>query len=375
MWTQKTKNGKYRAFERYPLPDGSYKTLSALMDKDNASTRKAALAHLNAQSEKLYIRDCTLADAVTAYLADAGKTKKPQTVTMFRSRTKTMLEVLGANIYLSKLTAGYIRSRVIAQDKPDTWKNGVFETVKRIIRWAYRNDYIKDTSAADKLQPLPSGQRSKKEKLSDKYLTRSELRVFLNGIPDKFIYWKLVTEFLALSGLRFGEFAALHTSDFLPSGYISINKTYNMVIRADSTPKTEDSTRLVYIQPELAECISRINAYTAGLRFKHPELRSLPYWFPNPKGIHTKDGGRLNYESFDSFLRVYAPRIIGKHISAHTLRHTHASLLFEAGFSVDEVGRRLGHKNGSAVTREIYIHITNELKAKDNQHLASTRIL
>ncbi|MEK4521159.1 tyrosine-type recombinase/integrase [Psychrobacillus sp. FSL W7-1493] len=32
-----------------------------------------------------------------------------------------------------------------------------------------------------------------------------------------------------------------------------------------------------------------------------------------------------------------------KHISPHGLRHTHCSLLFEAGVSIKEVQDRLGH--------------------------------
>jgi len=45
-------------------------------------------------------------------------------------------------------------------------------------------------------------------------------------------------------------------------------------------------------------------------------------------------------------------------ITPHGFRHTHASLLLEAGESVKVVQQRLGHEN-SKVTLDIYAHITN----------------
>ncbi len=43
------------------------------------------------------------------------------------------------------------------------------------------------------------------------------------------------------------------------------------------------------------------------------------------------------------------------------LRHTHASLLAQAGVSLEEIMERLGHKDDS-ITREIYLHVTQDMK-------------
>lgn len=48
-------------------------------------------------------------------------------------------------------------------------------------------------------------------------------------------------------------------------------------------------------------------------------------------------------------------------ITIHGLRHTHASLLFEAGASIKEVQERLGHED-IKMTMNIYTHVTNTLK-------------
>lgn len=48
-------------------------------------------------------------------------------------------------------------------------------------------------------------------------------------------------------------------------------------------------------------------------------------------------------------------------ITTHGLRHTHCSLLFEAGANVKDVQDRLGHRDVK-ITLEIYTHITQKNK-------------
>lgn len=58
-------------------------------------------------------------------------------------------------------------------------------------------------------------------------------------------------------------------------------------------------------------------------------------------------------------------KIIKKHdlkvITTHGLRHTHCSLLFEAGASIQEVKERLGHSD-IQTTMNIYTHVTEKAK-------------
>ena len=50
-----------------------------------------------------------------------------------------------------------------------------------------------------------------------------------------------------------------------------------------------------------------------------------------------------------------------KHVSPHGLRHTHCSLLFEAGAPIKEVQDRLGHSDVKT-TLDIYTHVTKKAK-------------
>lgn len=51
------------------------------------------------------------------------------------------------------------------------------------------------------------------------------------------------------------------------------------------------------------------------------------------------------------------------HLTTHGLRHTHCSLLFEAGANLKDVQDRLGHKD-LKITLDIYTHITQKNKTE-----------
>ncbi|WP_312505937.1 site-specific integrase [Lysinibacillus sp.] len=59
-----------------------------------------------------------------------------------------------------------------------------------------------------------------------------------------------------------------------------------------------------------------------------------------------------------------------KRITTHGLRHTHCSLLFEAGASIKEVQDRLGHSDVKT-TMDIYTHVTKRAKAEAIQKFES----
>ncbi|MFD1902728.1 tyrosine-type recombinase/integrase [Enterococcus termitis] len=55
---------------------------------------------------------------------------------------------------------------------------------------------------------------------------------------------------------------------------------------------------------------------------------------------------------------------VGLHtIGSHGYRHSHASMLFEAGASMKEAQERLGHSS-IEMTMNVYTHVTNETKKK-----------
>ena len=53
-------------------------------------------------------------------------------------------------------------------------------------------------------------------------------------------------------------------------------------------------------------------------------------------------------------------------LTPHSLRHTHTSLLAEAGVGLEEIMRRLGHKDDDT-TRYVYMHVTKSMKKESSR--------
>ena len=182
--------------------------------------------------------------------------------------------------------------------------------------------------------------------------------------------WKLVTEFLALSGLRIGEFIALNRSDVSTDNenpienVIRVTKTYYVNgSTVTQNTKTDASTREVFIQSELKEVIDRIEEWR-----KAQDLTACEIFFPNEKS------GYMSYHAYNKYLRENTENILGRRLTAHALRHTHTSLLAEKGIPLETISRRLGHGD-SEITKQVYLHVTKNMEEADRKLLESVRLL
>ena len=203
-------------------------------------------------------------------------------------------------------------------------------------------------------------------KIQDKYLEADELKALLQGM--QYPVWRLLTEFMALSGLRCGEAIALQASDVdLANRVIHVTKTYDSDNKVLTSAKSLCSIRDVFVQDELKAVCCAIREEMLKIRLQN-NLKK-PEWF-----MFSKDGSHLKYFAYNKYLKETSLAIIGRSLTPHSLRHTHASLLLENGISIDTISRRLGHED-SQITKEIYLHVTNKLKNKDNRQIAQIHIL
>lgn len=368
MWTQKTKDGRVRFFERYPNPGFKPKVVSVTLDRDTPQMRRIAVRLLDEKAGRLArTGDASMEEILAAYYRDQLKTVRKQTAITKHSGLQTLISIIGPKYSGNDLTAGMVRTALLSTDKSAGWMNNKISLFKAMMRWAYRNELIDSLLCVDKLESFPT-KKTGKEKL--KYLETKELHSVLAAM--KLEHWQLLAKFLSLSGLRIGEAAALLPSDF-HRDYISVTKSFSDVTNSDGPPKNDNSIRRVHIQPELKAVIKEINQYFRMLKLKRPEVRESPYWFPNPTA--KKDGRKhLSPLAFNRYFGRITEEVVGRQLTAHALRHTHASLLYQAGFDYDRVARRLGHGNDSALTREIYVHITKEIEVQDNAALDAVKI-
>lgn len=370
MWAEGLESGKVKFVERYKNPlTGKYGRVSVVMEKNTASTRKAALEALNAKiSGKLQDahtepagKELTVGKLTDMYLAYQKKTFKLSTYKRNYYNLHTTARNLGEDILVSSLSAGYIREKLTALDIENGTYNEYLTHLKAMIRWAYENDYVKDIRYLDKLKKLPN--EARREKLDGKYLEREELTAFLRGAREE--RWRLLTEFLVLSGLRFGEASALTVEDVdLRSDTIHVTKNYDYINQVVTSTKTFSSTRDVYIQPELKKVCVLIDAFFQGNHLR----QSSELFFPD------YDSGYAHYYDYAKYIKENGKKILGKALTPHVMRHTHVSLLAESGVPLETISRRLGHSN-SKITREIYLHVTQKQEQKDRERIAQISLL
>lgn len=369
MWVEETKNGKFKAVERYKdYLTGKTKRVSVMMEKNTAQSRKVAQAALNEKIQQACRTNETnsirLVDLVEEYRKDQKLTVKKSTYSRNYFACVTLMKILGESTLVNRLTAKYVRQKFLSTGKSADTLNEHLTRFKALIRWGYHNDFVNDVSFLDKIEPFVGTPH--KVKIQDKYLEADELKALLS-IMDVDL-WRLLTEFLALSGIRFGEAAALMKSDVdLKNRTIHVRNNYDYINKEITAPKTKSSVRDVYVQDELLDVCKRIKIHMLRQRILYGYDKS-PIFF------EYTDGDFLEYYAYNKYLKENAFKITTKKITPHALRHTHASLLLEKGVDIEVISRRLGHEN-SKITREIYLHVTEKLKEKDNMQIAKVNIL
>lgn len=369
MWIEELKNGKYKFVERYEdYLTGKQKKVSVTLDKNTAQTRKRAQKLLNeriaAAQEVTEIDELTLEQLVDKYREHQKKAVKESTYTRNYHTCNTLMKLLGKDTIVSRLQVGYINVKLLWSGKSAGTLNEYLVRLKALIRFGYKNDLIEDIRFIDKLENFKDVPH--KVKIQDKYLEHSELKLLLNNMNQP--VWKFLTEFMVLSGLRFGEAAALNKSDIdYKEKCIHVTKTLDSVNRVVTEPKSFCSIRDVYMQPELEMLCRKISSFM--MRCELATNTRTQKFFHNHK-----NGKYVDYYSFNKYLKQNSERVISRKVTTHALRHTHASLLLEKEVDIETIARRLGHEN-SKITKEIYLHVTKKLKEQDNKQIEKIALL
>lgn len=369
MWSEMNQPGKIKYIERYtdPLTMKSKRVSITLAGRDTAANRKIAQAELarkiDAASQKHEQKNVTLDTLLHAYTAYQSHTVKRSTCRRNSGTLSHLADLLGHDTIVNNMTAQYVKDTLISAGYAPGTMNEYIKRFKAMINWGYLNDYCDNPDLSKKLRCFKNTPH--REKIRDKYLEPEELKALLTYMEKRCLHWYYLTAFLSLTGLRIGEALALDTSD-IDSDYIRVTKTYDMIDGIITTPKTITSTRDVYMQPELRSLLreynlwSKSNQIQSGVRTKHL--------------FYHASGGYASYDSYNKYLRETSEAVLGRRITPHTLRHTHASMLMANGVDIDTISRRLGHEN-STITREIYLHVMKKLVETDNEQIKNVTLL
>lgn len=184
-----------------------------------------------------------------------------------------------------------------------------------------------------------AGSMGKKNADEMLFWTTEEFATFIAALKDRPGSYAIFMT-MYYTGIREGELLALTPADIdFEKATMTINKNYHRIHGQDlvTSPKTPKSNRVVTLPAVLLDCLRDYMALCYGLQ---PASRLFPY-----------------SKSFLYREMEYGCKASGvKRIRVHDLRHSHASLLVEMGFSPLLIAERLGHER-IETTMETYSHL------------------
>ena len=269
-------------------------------------------------------------------------------------------------------------SKELAQSSMDKLYNcikGVFSTAKSNGLMA-----INPSEKLVKPTKLRKTKRYALNKLERDILTKTCLEMLRTPDEDEAI----MTMIMMYAGLRIGELTALFPED-IEEDYIHVSKTIifgenaNAPIIKDS-PKSESGFRSVPVIGPLLPFVRR-------LREKYEDI-------PEQSPVFTRDGLmysktmrrrfwnrimkalKVNWEAYHSQLGAESLRTVVRNITPHWLRHTFATLLYEADVDIKSAQKWMGDATADVVM-EIYMELSeykeNESEMKLRNHFSDDK--
>lgn len=244
----------------------------------------------------------------------------------------------------------------------------VFNKFNRVLKYAYKLKYIKENPCDFVI--LPSKPLIKQEKETLDFYTKEQLATFMTCLADMNTRkWEAYFRILAFTGLRRGEALALTWDDIdTKQGLLTVNKAVKRGGRGQyvGSTKNDSSMRTITIDDNTIKILKAWKAEQAKtlLGFGFNAIQPNQYIFSK-----WKDNTPLNTMAPRNALVKICKRFDLPMMNIHGFRHTHCSLLFEAGVPMKDVMERLGHSD-IQTTMNIYTHVTKESKNKSAQMFA-----
>ncbi|MEG6586838.1 site-specific integrase [Dendrosporobacter sp. 1207_IL3150] len=360
-------------------PDGrrDQKTVSGFKTKKDAQLASAEV--LREVEDGTYVKeqDITFEQFVNEWLELYGDNVKESSVRVRRHESNCLVALFDANTKIKDITPRIYQKALTDLKKDGYAENtlaGIHGTGRMIFKKAVELKIRKDDPT--QYARIPRVQKTVEELEQEteipKYLEKEELAVLLRTAREKGLegdYAIFLT--LAYTGIRVGELCALKWTDIdSDEETITITKTYynpsnNTVKYKLQTPKTGSSKRTIEVDKLVIQELERHRLKQNIIRMKHRET------YHDKNFIFTKTEDKFGYPHYIKFVENRMARLLklsglSTNLTPHSLRHTHTSLLAEAGVGLEEIMERLGHSDDE-ITRKVYLHVTRTKKKEAAQ--------
>ena len=332
-------------------------TITGRTKKEVKAKAQQAQSNFKANGSTVFkrVKVTTYRELTDLWLENYQMTVKPQTLVSTRQFLKNHILPVFGDMQLDKIHIAHIQS----------WVNklafkivnyGVAASInKRILQYGVSMQLIPFNPAREVILPRPQKAGANRIKFIDK----EDLKTFLDYMerlaPTAYNYYydSVLYKLLLATGCRYGEAVALEWSDIdFNSATISITKTYNRIVKQVGTPKSKAGIRTISIDNKT---ILMLKQYRNRQRQAFMEIGS-----PAPTLVFSTTVSQYpNSDARTKSLRYRCKEAGIPQFTFHAFRHTHASLLLNAGISYKELQHRLGHAT-LAMTMDTYSHLSKE---------------
>ncbi|MFD1032131.1 tyrosine-type recombinase/integrase [Metaplanococcus flavidus] len=367
--TEYTKKGKkYYYFKVYlgknPITGKEISTTRRdFKTKGEANTALMRLKLAASEGEYFQQTPITFKDVYTMWLVDYKNGIEDSTLKKTESIFKNHILPKLADKKIAKITPAICKTII------NEWMNVKHTRIiknyaSRVIDFAITNNYLK-TNPFNTV-PVPrriekTDQYANEDSQDIEFYSKEELTIFLNTLnKETNLKVKTFYRLLVYSGMRKGEAFALTWGD------IDFTKSEINVTKALSQGKRKP----LYIK-------STKNGVRRTLTIDIDTMEILQEWKKvqsedyEALGFNTSSKNQLVFSNLKNsfmqpsytfkWMKKICSRSNLRYLNTHGLRHTHCSLLFEAGAEAKEVQVRLGHKD-IKTTLNVYTHLSEKSK-------------
>lgn len=297
---------------------------------------------------------------------------KPGTIRLREYSIKKLLPYF-AHIKLKNITEDMYQSvlnDLKDQDFARSTIEGVHTTAKMIFKMAISKRMLKiDPTANAYIKKDEQTIIESDEEELPAYIEKEDLAQFLKVAREQGLFMdEAIFITLSYTGIRVGELVALKWKniDFNKKAIhitkTSYNPDNNTIKHQLLPPKTRSSRRKIAVDTVVTEALKKLKEEQEKI------IKRLGDSYNDNGYVFANVCRHPGYPILVKFVESRMARLLKKtelnsNLTPHSLRHTHTSLLAEAGVGLEEIMDRLGHHDDK-VTKKVYLHVTNVMKTE-----------
>lgn len=387
MWNVEEKNKKgatvYRFYEKYKDPySDKWKRVSVTMHRNGKQSQKEAQKRLN-KKIKAKIEDKTpnTLKALTFHAAcdewleryKQVSGSKQSTIKTKEYKVQHIKRNIDSDILVKNMNTDIVQTLVNNALKDNLSQKVVKDAVsiiRNIMKYVQQYYNLSDISYLDNVViPKKAVSREEVKAKRDNYLETDEIEAITQDLNHtattkrasymkrSYLITAYIMEFQANNGMRIGELLAIQPDNI---DFDNMTLTIDGTIHWDNevfkdTTKTEASYRTISLTTRSCDILRKVMLDNKKMSQWEAEYQDRGFIFTNQKG------NPLSLSTINRNIQASANNVgINKHITSHTMRHSHISLLSQLGVSLKTIMERVGHTDHKT-TLQIYSHVTEQM--------------